>query len=163
VFVELMPLLTGRTAVITVAREGENTLRLHVIPKKMKDDENPALSTPLSYTGTPEELDAELGKHLASYVECHMQLGSTLAQAKAEMEAAAKAAQEEARQKAAERVKKATEKPATNTDSAPATPAPAETMTLFGGSHPTASAPCPVSPTTGATAGGGESTCKLAL
>jgi len=71
-------------------------LRVNVIPKKLREDENPALTTPLSYTGTPEELDAELGKHLASYVECHTQLGSTLAQAKAEMEAAAKAAQEEA-------------------------------------------------------------------
>jgi PRTRC genetic system protein E len=39
---------------------------VNAIPKKMKDDENPALTTPLSYTGTPEELDRELGKHLAS-------------------------------------------------------------------------------------------------
>ena len=72
-FVELMPLLAGRTVMITVAREDEKTLRVNVIPaaRKLKEDENPALSTPLSYTGTPEELDAELGKHLASYVECH--------------------------------------------------------------------------------------------
>ena len=93
-FVELMPVLAGRTVMITVAREDERTLRVNVIPatRKLKEDENPALSTPLSYTGTPEELDAELGKHLASYVECHTRLGSTLAQAKAEMEAAAKAA-----------------------------------------------------------------------
>ena len=87
-FVELMPLLAGRTVMITVAREDEKTVRVCVIPKKVKEDDNPALTTPLSYTGTPEELDAELGKHLASYVECHTQLGSTLAQAKAEMEAA---------------------------------------------------------------------------
>jgi PRTRC genetic system protein E len=66
VFVELMPMLAGRTVMITVAREDDKTLRLHIIPKKVKDDENPALSTPLSYTGTPEELDAELGKHAAS-------------------------------------------------------------------------------------------------
>ena len=92
-FVELMPLLAGRTVLITVARENDKTLRVCVIPKKAKEDENPALTTPLSYTGTPEELDAELGKHLAGCVECHAQLGSTLAQAKAEMEAAAKAAQ----------------------------------------------------------------------
>ena len=113
-FVELMPLLAGRTVMITVARENDHALRVNVIPKKARDDENPALTTPLSYTGTPEELDAELGKHLASYVGCHTQLGSTLAQAKAEMEAAAKAAQEEARKKAADRGKKGAEKPATN-------------------------------------------------
>ena len=116
-FVELMPLLAGRTVMITVAREDDKTIRLHVIPKKWKADDNAALSIPLSYTGTPEELDAELGKHLASYVECHTRLGSTLAEAKAEMEAAAKAAQEEARKKAAERSKKTAEKPATSAGS----------------------------------------------
>ena len=142
-FVELMPLLTGRTVMITVARENDHALRVNVIPKKARDDENPALTTPLSYTGTPEELDAELGKHLASYVESHTQLGSTLAQAKAEMEAAAKAAQEEARKKAAERCKKGTEKPATGGNSvavAPGTPPRLATMTLFEGSQPTAAA-----------------------
>ena len=159
-FAELMPLLAGRTVMITVAREDDKTLRVNVIPKKVKDDENPALTTPLSYTGTPEELDTELSRHLASYVECHTQLGSTLAQAKAEMEAAAKAAQEEARKKAAERGKKATEQPASNADSAPAPLAPpAAAMTLFGGSQASASAAGP----TATAAAGGESTCKLAL
>ncbi len=164
-FVELMPMLAGRTVMITVAREDEKTVRVCVIPKKAREDENPGLATPLSYTGTPEELDAELGKHLAGYVECHTQLGSTLAQAKAEMDAAAKAAQEEARKKAAERGKKGTEKPATNAESAPeatAVPPPAATMTLFGGSQPAASAASAASPTVTAAAGG-ESTCKLAL
>jgi len=32
VFVELMPLLAGRTVMITVAREDEKTLRVNVIP-----------------------------------------------------------------------------------------------------------------------------------
>jgi PRTRC genetic system protein E len=142
VFVELMPLLAGRTVLITVAREDEKTIRANIIPKKVRDDENPALTMPLSYTGTPEELDAELGKHLAGYVECHIQLGSTLAQVKVEMEAAAKVAQEEARKKAAERSKKTTEKPATSAGSAPVGPtlaSPAATMTLFEGSQPTPS------------------------
>jgi len=107
VFVELMPLLAGRTVMITVVREDDKTLRVNVIPTtKSGATENPALTTPLSYTGTPEELDADLGKQLASYVECHRALGSTLASAKAEMDAAAKTAQEEARKKAEERRKK---------------------------------------------------------
>ena len=114
-FVELMPLLAGRTVMITVAREDDKTLRVNVIPTtKSGATENPALTTPLSYTGTPEELDADLGKQLASYVECHRALGSTLASAKAEMDAAAKTAQEEARKKAEERRKKVAEKPADN-------------------------------------------------
>jgi PRTRC genetic system protein E len=158
VFVELMPLLAGRTVLITVAREDDKTLRVCVIPKKTKEDDNPALTTPLSYTGTPEELDAELGKHLESYVECHTKLGSTLAQAKAEMEAAAKAAQEEARKKSAERNKKPAEKAAAAGDNS-ATPqqtAPAVSSTLFGGSTPAEPAGEP-KPT------GGESPCRLAL
>jgi len=161
-FVELMPLLAGRTVMITVAREDDKTIRLHVIPKKWKADDNAALSIPLSYTGTPEELDAELGKHLASYVECHTRLGSTLAEAKAEMEAAAKAAQEEARKKAAERSKKGAEMPATKAEAAPAastTAAPAATMALFGEAQ---AAPSVDATMTGG-GGGGVQTCKLAL
>jgi len=80
VFIELMPLLAGRTVMITVARVDDRTLRVNVIPTKTVENENAALTTPLSYTGTPEELDGELGKQVAGYVEAHQQLGSTLAQ-----------------------------------------------------------------------------------
>jgi PRTRC genetic system protein E len=90
-FVELMPLLAGRTVLITVAKVDDKTLRVNIIPAQAKADENPALTTPLTFTGSPEELDAELGKHLAGYVQTHQQTVSTLAQAKATMEAAAKA------------------------------------------------------------------------
>ena len=133
-FVELMPLLAGRTVMITVSRVDDRTLRCNVIPTKTNESENAALTTPLSYTGTPEDLDRELGKQIAGYVESHQQLGSTLAQVKADMDAAAKVAQEEAKRKAAERNKKPSdsksEKPATPV-SQPATPPPAASMTLF--------------------------------
>lgn len=92
-FVELMPMLKERTLLITVARL-EEKLKVNVIPTKAKEGEDQALTTPLSYTGSAEELDAELGKHLASYVDSHVQLGSTLAEAKAEMDAAAKTARQ---------------------------------------------------------------------
>jgi PRTRC genetic system protein E len=139
VFVELMPLLAGRTVLITVAKVNDKTIRVNVIPALAKAVENPALTTPLTYTGSPEELDAELGKHLAGYVQTHQQTASTLAEAKATMEAAAKVAQEEAKRKAEER-KRATQKPlasATSTSAAspsstlaePA-PSPASTGTL---------------------------------
>ena len=118
-FVELMPLLAGRTVLITVAKVDDKTLRVNVIPHGKADD-NPALSTPLTYTGPPDELDAELGKHLAGYVKTHQQTASTLAVAKATMESAAKAAQEEAKRK------KATVKsPAKGTSAMTAEPAPA--------------------------------------
>ena len=120
-FVELMPLLAGRTVLITVAKVDDKTLRVNVIPHG-KTDDNPALSTPLTYTGPPDELDAELGKHLAGYVQTHQQTASTLAEAKATMEAAAKAAQEEAKRK------KATPKPSTPATAEPASPTPADAV-----------------------------------
>ena len=66
VFVELMPLLGERTVMITVARLNQNSIRINVIPSKRKEDENAALTTPLSFSGTPEELDREVGKSLIS-------------------------------------------------------------------------------------------------
>ena len=41
-FVELMPLLAGRTVLITVAKVDDKTLRVNVIPNQVKPDENPA-------------------------------------------------------------------------------------------------------------------------
>jgi len=124
VFVELMPLLTGRTVLITVAKVDDQTLRVNVIPHGKADD-NPALSTPLTFTGPPEELDAELGKHLAGYVQTHQQTASTLAEAKATMEAAGKAAQEEAKRKADERRKPAQKAPDKSPLPATSQPTPA--------------------------------------
>jgi PRTRC genetic system protein E len=123
-FVELMPLLADRTVLITVAKLDDKALRVNVIPHGKADD-NPALSTPLTYTGPPEELDAELGKHLAEYVQTHAQTASTLAEAKATMEAAAKAAQEEAKRKADERRKAAQKAPDKDTPPATSQPTPA--------------------------------------
>jgi PRTRC genetic system protein E len=88
-----MPLLKERTLLITVARVDER-VKVNVIPAKVKEGEDHALTTPLSLTGSAEELDSELGRHLAGYVVSHLAIGSTLAEAKAEMDAAAKAARQ---------------------------------------------------------------------
>ena len=128
-FVELMPLLTGRTVLVTVARVDDKTLRVNIVPAQARVDENPALTTPLTCTGSPEELDAELGKHLAGYVQVHQQATSSLAEAKATMEAAAKAAQEEAKRKAEERRKAAQKAPDKSVPAAPAEPASASVGT----------------------------------
>ncbi len=89
-FVELMPLLQERTLLITVARVDEK-VKVNVIPTKVREGEDRALMTPLSFTGSAAELDSELGRHLANYVDSHLSLSSTLAEAKAEMDAGAKA------------------------------------------------------------------------
>ena len=140
-FIELMPLLAGRTVLITVARVDDKTLRVNIVPAQAKADENPALTTPLTCTGSPEELDAELGKHLASYVQVHQQTASSLAEAKASMEAAAKAAQEEAKRKAEERKKAAQKAPDKSVPAVPAEPA----STSVGTANPTEAASTPVS------------------
>jgi PRTRC genetic system protein E len=138
VFTELMPLLAERTVLITVARESDTTIRRNVCPKRTTESENTALSTPLSFVGTPEEVDRDFAKELAGYVEAHRQLGSTLAQAKATMEAAAKAAQEEAKRKADEKrkAKPSAAPPAPAVATQPASPlspdpAPATASSLF--------------------------------
>jgi PRTRC genetic system protein E len=108
-FKELAPLLRQRSVLLTISHTGENQYRVNVIPKKTSDSENSALTTPMSVTGTAEELDAQLPEAIISFVGSHLELKNTLARAKEEMDAAAKAAQEEARNKAKNNKKPATD------------------------------------------------------
>ncbi|MFZ0863980.1 MAG: PRTRC system protein E [Candidatus Sulfotelmatobacter sp.] len=99
-FEELMPLLAQRVLVVTLSRVGTEKICVNVIPKPLKSDQQDdgaALTTPLSVTGTPKELDEQLPRQLAEFVEAHLGLSSTLKSAKEQMEAAAKAAREAAR------------------------------------------------------------------
>jgi PRTRC genetic system protein E len=98
-FKELVPVLRHRAVLMTITSTEDDQIRVNVVPKKLKDDENKALTTPLTVIGTAEELDAELGSTLVDFVGSHLQLKNTLTQAKADMEAAAKAAQAEVRAK----------------------------------------------------------------
>ncbi|HEX4165729.1 MAG TPA: PRTRC system protein E [Bryobacteraceae bacterium] len=95
-----MPLLRQRSVLLTVALVENDQVRVNVMPKKMADGENTALTTPMSFTGTAAELDEQLPAAISSFVASHLQLKNTLTRAKEEMDAAAKAAQEEARNKA---------------------------------------------------------------
>jgi PRTRC genetic system protein E len=72
---------------------------VNVLPKKLADGENAALTTSMSFTGTAAELDAQLPDAIVSFVASHLELKNTLGRAKEEMAAAAKAAQDEARNK----------------------------------------------------------------
>jgi PRTRC genetic system protein E len=107
-FKELAPVLRHRAVLMTITSTEDDQIRVNVIPKKLKDDENKALTTPFTVTATAEELDADLGQTLVDFVGSHLQLKNTLAQAKAEMDAAGKAAQAEARAKTKTPVKKET-------------------------------------------------------
>jgi PRTRC genetic system protein E len=115
-FQELMPLLAQRVIMLTVTRINADLICVNVIPQRLKsgDENNEALTTPLSLTGTPKELDEELPQQLVEFVHAHLELSSTLKCAKDEMEAAAKAAQEASRKSTATKAR------ASTTASAPA-------------------------------------------
>lgn len=145
-FKELAPYLRQRAVLLTVTRLEEDQIRVNVIPQKLKDGENAALTTPLTVTGTAEELDRDLPTTLVNFVSSHLQLKNTLDRAKSEMDAAAKAAQAEARAKSKTT---ATTKPAPKSEPAKATetpkpapvptPEPSRTASLF--DAPTATEP----------------------
>ncbi len=99
-FQELMPLLAQRILLLTLSRMNDEKISVNFIPKPLKSDQQDddgALTIPLSITGTPKELDEQLPRQLVEFVEAHLGLSSTLKSAKEQMEAAAKAAKEAAR------------------------------------------------------------------
>ena len=108
-FQQLVPLLRQRSVLLTVTSLEDDQIRVNVMPKKLKEGENSALTTPMSFTGTAAELDEQLPDAIVSFVASHLELKNTLARAKEEMDAAAKAAQEEARNKAKNNKKPASE------------------------------------------------------
>jgi PRTRC genetic system protein E len=42
----------------------QNRIRVNVIPTRNREDENAALCAPLSFSGTPEEVDGEMARSL---------------------------------------------------------------------------------------------------
>ena len=126
-FQELAPLVRHRAVLFTVSHVEDDRFRVNVIPKKITDGENDALTTPVSVTGTVEDLDRELPQTLLHFVSSHLELKNSLERAKAEMEEASKAARAEARKKSGSQVTR--KEPAGNSSKppvAPEAPAPAK-------------------------------------
>ena len=135
-FKELAPYLRQRAVLLTVTRLEDDQISVNIIPKKLQDGENTALTTPFKLTGTAEELDRDLPSSIVDFVAAHLQLKSTLERAKTEMDAAGKAAQAEARAKKLppkkEPPKTEPAKPtATVTSAEVAKPEPPKTFGLF--------------------------------
>ena len=103
-FKELAPLLRHRAVLFTMTHVEEDQFRVNVIPKKVTDGENDALTTPVSVTGTVDDLDRELPQTLVNFVSSHLELKNTLERAKSEMDAASKAARTEVRKKSGNQV-----------------------------------------------------------
>ncbi len=95
-FRELMPLLKERTVMMTLSRIDDRTIRVCVIPKRLKEDnketaQENALCAPLAVTGTVDELDREFGGQLSRYSSSVITLGANFAEIEAAHEAATKA------------------------------------------------------------------------
>jgi PRTRC genetic system protein E len=128
-FQELMPLLRQRSLVLTLSWVSADEICVNVIPQRLKSaekDDNDALTTPLSLTGTAIELDQDLPKHLVEFVGAHIELSSTLKSAKQQMDAAAKSAKEASRKPQAGKSSTGSAKEDTAKDSPGATNAAAE-------------------------------------
>ena len=99
-FRELMPLLKERTVMLTIARLDEATVRVCVIPKRVKevaseDTAETAQCTPLMVTGNVDELDRDFSTELSRYTTSMITLGSNLAEVEAKHSAAVKAVEAE--------------------------------------------------------------------
>ncbi|WP_295638293.1 PRTRC system protein E [uncultured Methylibium sp.] len=91
-FKELYELALGATLTLTIsADEKKGRMTVNVIPKPRDDVGEPALSTPLVLTATPEEFDADFVTVLAGYRTSHASLVQQ-AQVTQELLDAAKAA-----------------------------------------------------------------------
>jgi PRTRC genetic system protein E len=150
-FKELLPVLRNRAVLMTVTLVDEDQIRVNIVPKKLKDGDNDALTIPLSVTGTADALDADLPSTIVSFVGFHLQMKDNLEKAKAEMDAASKAAQAEARAKSKTSAKTAqpntqvTQYAPTAKPTEPAKPAPQKPASLFDMPTP------PTTPTTALT------------
>ena len=136
-FKELVPILRNRAVLMTATALDDDQIRVNFVPKKTKDGDHDALTTPLSVTGTAEELDAQLAATLVGFVASHLQMKNALEKAKSDMDVATKTAQAEARakSKAATRSVPAKTEVTQNAPSAksaePAKPAPQKPASLF--------------------------------
>lgn len=114
-FIELMPLIENRPLTITVAALCEGRIRVNVVPQALAKDSRVnekigyankdkiaqvpesaihALTTPLSLTGTPQEIDAELAQQLKVFVDSHLALEQSVDEAKRQIAEAIKAIEE---------------------------------------------------------------------
>ena len=137
-FKELLPLLEGRTMILTAARIGD-ALTVTIYPKRNGErDENPVGNTPLCVTGTAEELDHELPGLIAGYAEELGKFHSNLGQIKQQLANAATAAAEAAKVKTGRKPATVPAKPASKS-AEPAEP-PVARQDLFTTSMPPAAA-----------------------
>jgi PRTRC genetic system protein E len=96
-FAELLPILRNRALMITVGLVNGDAIRVHVIPKQVKNDDSGdcALASPLTVTGTAAELDRDLAAQLVGFSNSFVKLGSNLCEIEASHATAVKAVEAE--------------------------------------------------------------------
>ena len=114
-FRELIPLIENRPLSITVAVLTGGQIRVNVVPQQLDKDSKVndkigysnkekiakvpesainALTTPLSLTGTPEEIDESLPQALSNFAQSHVRLQNAVDDARKEIAEAVKATEE---------------------------------------------------------------------
>jgi PRTRC genetic system protein E len=130
-FTDLKQLLAKRSLTITVALLDNGQIRVNVVPHVRPEDSKineqikystksevapvpdeaiKALTTPISITGTADEIDAKFPAILSQYVESHVQLQETLDRASTEIAEAVKAIDERNKAKTKDKTVKKEEK-----------------------------------------------------
>ncbi len=145
-FTELLPLLKDRTLMLIIADTGGETLRVNVIPQRRSGKENDtaenAFASPLTITGTAEELDREFARQLAGFKVSLDRLKSNLGEIESAHATALKTIEEERKKELNSKRKtgSTTVKAAARNDSEAAS-VPANEKPVFGSKVP--SAVCP--------------------
>ena len=117
-FIELMPLIERRAITVTVVALSGGYIRVNVVPIALAEDNKVndkigysnkdkiaqvpesaihALTTPLSLTGTPGEIDAQMAQQLKAYVDSHVALQQSVEPIKSQIELWSKAGRHEYR------------------------------------------------------------------
>jgi PRTRC genetic system protein E len=152
-FSELMPLIERRTITITVAALNEGHIRVNVVPAALAEDSKVnekigysnkdkiaqvpesaihALTTPLSLTGSPDEIDAQLAEQLKAFVDSHLALQQAVDRAKQEIAEAVKAVEDRDKNRSKSRMATATKPDEKSPDNKVEEPRPAtDSLPLF--------------------------------
>jgi PRTRC genetic system protein E len=147
-FTELKKLIAKRSLTITVAVLDNEQIRVNVVPHARLADSKvneqikysnksevasvpeeaiTALTTPISITGTAEEIDTKFPAILSQYVDSHVQLQETLDRASSEIAEAVKTIDERNKAKTKDKTVKKEEK----SKSEEAKPKPDDTLPLW--------------------------------
>jgi PRTRC genetic system protein E len=142
-FVELLPILRNRPLMLTLALAGDNAILVNVIPKRLKDSNSgdDALTTPLTVTGTPDELDREFAGQLVGFTDAFVKLGSNLAEIEAAHATAVKAVEAEKKKEMENKRKGSISKASSTTPEAKPGPVVKDGKPVFGTKAGSAEAP----------------------